>query len=326
MSSSYPNGAAAWRAIRDRAKVVARREHRRTEDVIDEQVRNVFLQRVFAESGWVLKGGVALLSRVVDARHTLDVDLLSRAGTIEDARAALERAAARDLGDHFRFELAGIRPLVAGEDQQSGVDGYRVNIDGWCGIRKCADLQVDLVVGSLMTQDPDPYVAAPRLDAVDDEPPTFQLYPVVDHLADKVCATETVHGDRPSSRSRDLVDVVILARTHEIDADPLADAIGAERDHRGLPARENFDVPAGWWGGYEKYARTAPACQGLEQFDAGGAYAVAFLDPILTGAAAGLRWIGDAWAVPEGPPLPQGARRRHRDTALLVPSGNTPAT
>lgn len=63
----------------------------------------------------------------------------------------------------------------------------------------------------------------------------IRLYPVVDHIADKVCATQATYGDdgtRPSSRVRDLV---VFGRTQDVDGDELIVAMRAEWAHRSLP-------------------------------------------------------------------------------------------
>ena len=51
-----------------------------------------------------------------------------------------------------------------------------------------------------------------------------------DHIADKLCATQALYGPmrRPSSRTRDLVDLVTFARTQDVDGADLTAAIEGE--------------------------------------------------------------------------------------------------
>jgi len=139
------------------------------------------------------------------------VDLL---GELDDIDVALERlrsAAAVDLGDHFRVIITGHDRIVLGTGQPH-VDGYRVHVDAYCGAVKSHTFGVDLVTGSLMTTSPDLQTPHPALNLRGLTPPTLRLYPVVDHMADKLYATQSTYGaagDRPSSRVRDLVDLVV---------------------------------------------------------------------------------------------------------------------
>ncbi len=71
-----------------------------------------------------------------------------------------------------------------------------------------------------MTTDPEPY-DDPVLELPGLATPPIRLYPVVDHIADKLCATQATYGtnnDLPSSRVRDLVDLVVFARSQDVDA------------------------------------------------------------------------------------------------------------
>lgn len=87
-----------------------------------------FLSRVFADgdrSEWLLKGGVSMLARVARSRSTKDVDLAVTTITDPDeAITDLARLAARDLGDHLRFQLVNTRSTGFG-DHQPGVQTRR---------------------------------------------------------------------------------------------------------------------------------------------------------------------------------------------------------
>src|SRR5574340_182181 len=63
------------------------------------------LERLYlVDDGWVVKGATALLARGIGVRATIDVDVY-RERARETAEAELREAAARDIGDWFRFEL-----------------------------------------------------------------------------------------------------------------------------------------------------------------------------------------------------------------------------
>ncbi len=288
----YRDGTAMWRAVRDRARATANATGRPANELVRRFVYDRFLARVFADPSapWVLKGGTAVLARVADARHSMDVDLLRSMGDIDDALTALRAAAALDLDDHFRFVVGSVR-AGGGAAQQPDIAGYRVQIDAYCGLRRCEAFKVDLVTGSMMTTEPEIVRSSTPLEVPGLQPPTLRTYPVVDHIADKVAATEAVYADGArSSRPRDLVDLVVLARTQSVDGAALYAAIAAERMHRRLPAAQSFTVPPLWADQYPPVAATTPHCDGLRETDAAVAFVATFLEPAMTGASDGHVW------------------------------------
>ncbi len=69
--------------------------------------------------------------------------------------------------------------------------------------------------------------------------------------------TSRFAGDRPSTRFRDLVDIVLIAQTQTIDADALRQAVESERRHRNHQLPERLELPDQTWvGGYAAIART----------------------------------------------------------------------
>lgn len=174
-----------------------------------------FLCRVFSEgntSEWLLIGGTGMLARVADSRATLDVDLYRADLTLDAALVELRRLASVDLGDHFRFEYA-THEMISRGDEQPYTDGYRVSFEVYIGTSRRGRLNADLVVsvgitGEIVVAQPANRLKLPRLASTG-----YRLYPVVDQIADKVCATVADHSGKPSSREKDLVDLVILALT-----------------------------------------------------------------------------------------------------------------
>ena len=72
------------------------------------------LCRVFSDpdSRFLLKGGLGMLARTIDARATRDIDLLSTGDDLEEAVEELKRLAAVDQGDFVTFSFAetSVRP------------------------------------------------------------------------------------------------------------------------------------------------------------------------------------------------------------------------
>lgn len=243
-----------------------------------------FLARVFSghTEDWVLKGGSALLARVRSARHSQDLDLFRRSGTIAAAAAELARAAAVDLADHFRFEVE-LKELRSERPGQVGTELAVLHVDAYAGVKRVVEFTVDVVIGSIVTAAPEHVVPDAVVEVAGLRTPSYLLYPMVDHIADKVCATFEVHppGSTPSSRVRDLVDLVVIARTQTVEAPALGTAIETERLHRGLPQIRGYVTPPGWRGTYARLARDVAECREHRTYEQAVGLVQSFLDPVL---------------------------------------------
>lgn len=289
----YPTAKGVEHAIKAAAKRASADDPALT---TDQRIRleyfNRFLSRIFSDgpdSEWVLKGGTGMLARVASTRATLDIDLYRGGYGVEEAVEDLRRLAERDLGDHFRFVYTGHRAILVGEAQPY-TDGYRVEFDTYIGAQKKGNIGVDLSTGAGLTAEPTITAPASALDLPRLVGFEYRLYSVVDQIADKVCATVQRYDDRPSSREKDLVDIVVLAVTQDIDGTALTTAIRTEISRRGMDPIEHFIVPAHWGPAYEKLARGVPCCVNVRQIAAAAALAAALVNPALDGNAEGLTW------------------------------------
>lgn len=249
------------------------------------------LARVFlAEPDrWVLKGAGNLLARIPHARYSLDLDLLYT-GELNAAVDALREAAGRDLGDHFRFDIGSARGTLI------GVRGLTLPVVSRVGPRLFEPFSVDLVVELTMTGQPE--TVGPlhpiRLDGLITT--AYRGYPIADQIADKHCAIierHGPHGDLPSTRYRDLVDLVLIATTQSIDAVPLHTALHSEYARRDLEPPNQFRIPdaGGWQAGYQRAARDAPGLV-VTMLEEATAIVASLIDPILSGRRSG-RWQPD---------------------------------
>lgn len=120
----------------------------------------------------------------------------------------------------------------------------------------------------------------------------YRAYPLVDHVADKVLATFQRYGEQqtPSTRYKDLVDLVAITTGASVEAQPQLAALASEAQRRGVTLPHMFDVPdrALWEPGYAAEAGRSllPLARTLDE-----ALAVVrpLLDPLLDGTAVG-RW------------------------------------
>lgn len=246
-----------------------------------------FLSRVFADgesSEWLLKGGTSMLARVRETRTTKDVDLASSTETTAEAVDALRACAARDLGDHIRFELTRDR-LTGQGDHQPGVvtrrlvfTAYDQQTGRWIG-----DVPVDLVVEPPPVGDIETVEPANRLHLtrpVQSSP--YRLFPIADQVADKVCATQMRYsGTRSSSRVKDLVDLVVIARTQRVDLDQLRLAIETKRVLSRLDSFEAFTTPDDWNTAYRRLATATQAAGDVHDITAATLLVKRLVEPAL---------------------------------------------
>ncbi|KQZ09177.1 hypothetical protein ASD23_12885 [Agromyces sp. Root1464] len=293
MTEPYKSAAGVEAAIRDAARrAFAVDESMSTQDRIRQEYFRRFLSRVFSEhdeSEWLLKGATGVLARVASGRRTTDIDLYRANNTLDGALAELIRLASIDLGDHFRFVYMKHRAVVGG-DQQLYTEGYCVDFDVYIGADRKEPLHVDLVVGVLVTDEATVSEPANRLDLPRLPSNDYRLYPVVDQIADKVCATMADYSGRPSSREKDLVDLVVLAATQTVNAEALGRAIRAEARTRSLPPFTELTIPPNWGRAYSRDAKNVPYCADFRTVDLAAELMRTFIDPVLRGETSGLVW------------------------------------
>lgn len=265
-------------------------------------IRGFFFQRLTARvftaepAGWLLKGGQALLVRYPSfARLSKDIDLQRLHGTTEEALEALLAGAAVDLGDHLRFVPQRMKL------QGTNGDGIDQAFDVYIGPRKVDSVHVDLVTGKNVTANPADFQLMPRPDLPwPTDWPQIRLYPVVDHLADKICAMYEWRGTAPSSRYRDLADILLISQKETIAAAEAHHALHSEAAHRSalaastelrLPSEFQMPDPA-WRAGYAKAAKDVIGLVGCTNWDDAAVAAHAFVTPLLGEVFSGT-WYSD---------------------------------
>lgn len=239
------------------------------------------------------QGATALLARDLGVRGSLDIDVY-RAVAQKLAEADVRRAAAAEVGDWFRFEIGPRIP--------TGNNSVRLPVDAVIGATTWVAFDVDLAGSDIrMTGRPDdvPPVARGLIPGVEQR--GYRAYPLVDHLADKAAATYERHGENgnPSTRYRDLVDLVAIVRGASVEVAAQLSALRSEFERRSLGLPESFDVPdrSLWQRGYAAEARRS-LLETARTLDEALAVVRPFLDPLFEGRAAGVwnpaeqRWTG----------------------------------
>ncbi len=259
------------------------------------------LCRVFSkpDAHFLLKGGQSMLARTPDARTTRDIDLLSEERDLDRAIGELRALASIDLNDFVTFEFAKAVHIKAEDEYRSGAC---VTFHAQIGGRRVQDISVDLVVDEIPQDDFDVITPADRIELHDIPVCDYRAYTVESALADKFCGILERHDGRPSSRQKDLVDVVVYARSCEVDGSALLHRLRLECSARRIVVPCRFDVPAEWRGPAErrfmKLCRQTPLMSDIGSLDAAVDIAAMLFNPVLKGSVHGLRWdsaVGE-WA------------------------------
>ena len=174
------------------------------------------LARLAGSQRWVLKGGFCLETRLgTAARSTKDLDiaLISEehaASALDVQDILVDEVSADPTGDGFRFDVELPMPISADE---LGNTGWRITVRATVDGSHFESIKLDIVArpaeiaGGVET-----LILEPILPGIPGHDPI--AVPAVDvhqHAAEKLHAYGRIYArDRPSSRVKDLVDLVLL--------------------------------------------------------------------------------------------------------------------
>lgn len=209
----------------------------------------------------------------------MDLDL-HRAGSEAEAMKDLIAAQALDLGDFFAFAIE--RTDALDELQDGMAVRYHVNatVDG----RRFERVTLDVGFNQLFDAEPEMLTGPDLFAFAGITPIQIPTIPIAYHIAERLHAYTRTYGEgRQSSRVKDLIDLVLIAETTELIADPLRLAIDKTFSDRGtqkvpgaLPA-----PPETWATPYRTLAMKTALDPDMHS---GHTTAARFLDPILGGA------------------------------------------
>lgn len=105
----------------------------------------------------------------------------------------------------------------------------------------------------------------------------------------------TYPGGRPSSRVKDLVDLVIYLTTEEVDGDYLSQCLDRELRMGHMGPSRPFEIPDSWieMGGmtYRMLAESSGLPEVFRKIDAAEALVARCVDRAMDGDVSGLRWV-----------------------------------
>jgi hypothetical protein len=225
----YNSGVAFRRALEDRLRTMSLETGVPLVRLRKMVVFDRFLSRLFLQGPdqWVVKGGFALQLRLgARARTTKDIDLLVM-GEVQEIYPQLREAGAIDLGDWFTFEVSD---TIHSDIYDIGGLRYRLYslLDG----RTFERFHIDIGIGDPLLA-PVEYLETPALLAFAGiEPTVVPCYPITQQIAEKYHAFTRPHVSGVSSRVKDFVDMLLLAKMGELDSVSLRQAIRATFDDR----------------------------------------------------------------------------------------------
>jgi predicted nucleotidyltransferase component of viral defense system len=186
-----------------------------------------FLARMFSNGPkatypWVLKGGYAMELRTHSARTTKDIDLTLHDGTRlskdpkerrEQVRALLQEAAATRMNDYFEFLVGEAREDLEGAPGGGSRYPVQAQMDG----RIFASFHVDVGIGDEVLEPLDVVIGEDWLGFGGVEPPSLPIISAEQQFAEKLHAYTSSRGERVNTRTKDLIDMVLLIQRENLD-------------------------------------------------------------------------------------------------------------
>jgi predicted nucleotidyltransferase component of viral defense system len=257
-AKSYKTAGAFRAALETRLQTRAREQGTDLQRLRRQVAFDRFLARMFSRGPeaaypWVLKGGYAMELRMHFARTTKDLDLTLHDGTrlsknpkerAEQVRAMLQEAAASPFGDYFEFLVGEARQDLDGAPEGGSRYPVQARMDG----RDFARFHVDVGVGDEVIEPLDVVTGEDWLGFGGVAPPSLPIISAEQQFAEKLHAYTLPRGERVNTRTKDLIDMVLLIRGEKLDKDKTAAAIHAtflKRAIHDVP-RELDPPPAEW--------------------------------------------------------------------------------
>ncbi|MBN9521526.1 nucleotidyl transferase AbiEii/AbiGii toxin family protein [bacterium] len=199
------------------------------------------LARLFQvpEPPWLLKGGFAMDLRYRPrARTTKDVDLsvkLAATGRPKELREKLQEAAETDLGDYLSFRIGELKSELTNAPEGGGRFPCEAVLLG----KTYAKFHIDVGIGDALVGEPEKLTGDDLLEFAGLPPAVVLAIPRAQQFAEKVHAYTFPWSGRVNTRTKDLVDLVLLVERGTLDADGVRAALVATFD-----ARKTHSLPA----------------------------------------------------------------------------------
>ena len=245
-AKSYKSAGAFRTALETRLQMCARAEAIDLQRLRRQVAFDRFLARMFSKGPkasypWLLKGGYAMELRMQAARTTKDIDLTLHDGTRlskdppkrrEEVRGMLQEAAAARFDDFFEFLIGEARGDLEGAPEGGSRYPVGAQMDGW----DFARFPVDVGIGDEVLEPLDIVTGRDWLGFGGVAPPSFPVISAEQQFAEKLHAYSLPRIERANTRTKDLIDMVLLIRSGKLDKKKTAAAIRATFTKRGTHA------------------------------------------------------------------------------------------
>lgn len=217
--------------------------------------RRVMYERIvvrldLAEPGmWVVKGGLALDVRLGSrARASMDLDLGLREDAIEGDRLRdrmIEALETDPDDDWFTFVVGRAEQLQA---DQGGRATWRYSVQSDLAGRQFGSLKLDVAPRVEELEPTERVALRNELVFAGVRSRAVELIDINRHAAEKLHALTRTYRNRPSTRVRDLVDLVLLLENEYLDDDGCRVAIRTTFEQRGThePPSDLSEPPHAW--------------------------------------------------------------------------------
>lgn len=252
MTTRFKTAADFRKSLESRLKTMATEKNENLQRLRRKVAFDRLLARLFSseEQNFFLKGGYAMELRLKTARATKDIDLtsLKRLKGESDLLSSmileeLRMLAQQDLGDFFIYRIGEAQLDL--DNAPYGGARYPVTalLDGKVFVRFQLDVGADAVVTRTETMR-----GADWLGFCGIPSPVFSMISVEQQFAEKLHAYTLPRLERPNTRIKDLVDMVLLAKMRSMDLEVLKEALRLVFKVRQThPLPQQIDMPPQAW-------------------------------------------------------------------------------
>lgn len=264
MGKAYKSAAAFRMSLEERLKAL----HTESGVPLTSLRLKVVIERLLARlfdtvsPPWLLKGGYAMELRYRPrARTTKDIDLSVKtiaaalSERLRQVREELQSAADHDHGDYFLFQIGE----PSSELQGAPDGGARFPVNALLAGRSFAKFHLDVGFGDPVLSEPEELLGQDYLGFAGIPPARASAIPRSQQFAEKVHAYTRPWEDRPNTRVKDLVDLVLFLTNDTPPVDEVRVAVQRTFELRAthqipesLPA-----PPEDWRAVYDEMAKEA---------------------------------------------------------------------
>ena len=263
----YQNAQDFMRALSDRLKQKEKLGYGDIQTMRRQVAFDRLLVRLFSRepSLWVLKGGYALEIRIDNSRTTKDIDLELRDQALASSDKEIQNntvlmllreLAGIDTGDFFSFRIKNPVMDLAGPPY----GGARFPVIAYTDNRVFAKFHVDVGVGDALVEPFEVIIGKDWLGFAGFHTKGIPALSIEQHFAEKLHAYTLPRGNNVNSRTKDLIDMILLIHTKKMNNDRIKEAVtqvfACRKSHQ-LP--QHLNPPPHSWS--EKFEQLAKECQ-----------------------------------------------------------------